>query len=235
MTKIIGKIGSYPPLPLRPSGVYDALMRLPILTWSSILTVSSIASLERYMRETDATIPGAVYAINLTARLSVIVYLLIIAGTAFTRLPALGRAHGIEPRISAVVGSFVITVLVLCPRRDLSPAESVISILLILAGNSLTALVLVYFRRSFSIMAEARQLVTSGPYRLIRHPLYLGEEIAVFGVFLQFLSPWTTGLLVFHFVFQLRRMHNEEIVLTNFFPEYSQYKANTFRLIPSVF
>jgi protein-S-isoprenylcysteine O-methyltransferase Ste14 len=220
---------------LRPSWVDDALMRLPILAWSSILTVSSTASLDRYICQADAAVPAVVYAINLATRLSVIVYLLIIAGTAFTRLPALGKAHGTEPRISAVIGSFLITVLVLCPRRELSATESVISIFLILADNSLAALVLICSRRSFSIMAEARQLITSGPYRFIRHPLYLGEELAVLGVFLQFLSSWTTGLLVLHLAFQLRRMHNEEVVLTNFFPEYQEYKAKTSLLIPGVY
>jgi protein-S-isoprenylcysteine O-methyltransferase Ste14 len=220
---------------LRPSRIYDALMRLPILTWSSILTVSSIVSFERYIHQADIGTSRAVCTINLTTRLSVITYLIVIAGTAFTRLPALGKLRGAEPRISAVIGSFLITGLVLFPRRELSPTESVISTLLILAGNSLGALVLLYFRRSFSIMAEARRLVTSGPYRFIRHPLYLGEELAALGVLIQFLSSWTMGLLAVHLAFQLRRMRNEEIVLTDFFPEYSKYRANKFRLIPGVY
>lgn len=50
---------------------------------------------------------------------------------------------------------------------------------------------LVELRRSFSIMPEARELATSGSYRLVRHPPYLAEEIAAASSVTQFLSIWT--------------------------------------------
>src|SRR5580704_8149618 len=37
-------------------------------------------------------------------------------------------------------------------------------------------------RRSFSLTPQARRLTTSGPYRIIRHPLYLGETLNVIGI-----------------------------------------------------
>jgi protein-S-isoprenylcysteine O-methyltransferase Ste14 len=52
---------------------------------------------------------------------------------------------------------------------------------------------------------------------------------------MQFLSAWTIGLLVVQLAFQLRRMQNEEILLAEFFPEYSIYKYNTHRLIPGFY
>jgi len=55
---------------------------------------------------------------------------------------------------------------------------SVISIL----GLTLAITSLFYLWRSFSMMIEARTLVTKGPYRLIRHPLYLGETLGLLGV-----------------------------------------------------
>ena len=84
-------------------------------------------------------------------------------------------------------------------------------------------------------MAETRQLVTAGPYRLVRHPLYLAEQIAIIGVFIQYASVWTALLLAMQIAFQLRRMHNEELVLTASFPEYSAYRQTTARLIPGVY
>jgi protein-S-isoprenylcysteine O-methyltransferase Ste14 len=85
------------------------------------------------------------------------------------------------------------------------------------------------------MMAEARRLVTSGPYRFVRHPLYLAEELSVIGLFLQFASLWTAALFAVQIAFQLRRMHNEENVLTASFPEYAAYRRRTARLIPGIY
>jgi protein-S-isoprenylcysteine O-methyltransferase Ste14 len=146
-----------------------------------------------------------------------------------------GKARGIEPRVSALIGTFLFTVVVLFPRRELSPIGATVSTLLTLAGNAFAIAVLTRLRGSFSIMAEARRLVTSGVYRFVRHPLYLAEEIAMIGVVMQYLSLWTLLLLAAQIAFQLRRMHNEEVVLGKSFPEYAAYKANTARLIPGIY
>jgi len=69
---------------------------------------------------------------------------------------------------------------------------------------------------------------------LVRHPLYLTEEIAIFGMFMQFASIWTVLILALQITFQLRRIHNEEAILTEAFPEYSMYREATNRLIPGV-
>jgi len=69
----------------------------------------------------------------------------------------------------------------------------------------------------------------------VRHPLYLTEEVAIVGLFMQFTSVWAALLLVVHMAIQLRRMHNEEIVLSGKFPEYDAYGRNTARLIPGIY
>jgi protein-S-isoprenylcysteine O-methyltransferase Ste14 len=84
-------------------------------------------------------------------------------------------------------------------------------------------------------MAEARRLVTTGPYRIVRHPLYLFEEVAAVGVLIQFLSVYTAVIFVAHIFIQLQRIKNEESVLEQAFPEYQHYKSTTARLIPGVY
>jgi protein-S-isoprenylcysteine O-methyltransferase Ste14 len=69
----------------------------------------------------------------------------------------------------------------------------------------------------------------------VRHPLYLAEEIALIGLFVQFASLWTALLLAVQIGFQLRRMHNEELVLSVRFPEYVAYRQTTARLIPGIY
>ena len=229
------RIGRFDLTEPQQSRAYDVLMRLPVLAWSTGLAIVSAAGLERYASAADPALPRAIYSVNIAMRLSVIVYLAILAATVVVRIQPMAKARGAEPRISALIGTFLLTVVVLFPRRELSLTAGCVSTLLIHAGNALAVFVLVRLRGSFSIMAEARQLVTAGAYRFVRHPLYLAEEIATIGSAMQFLSVWTTMLLVAQIAFQLRRIANEETLLTDVFPEYAKYREKTASIIPGIY
>ncbi len=83
-------------------------------------------------------------------------------------------------------------------------------------------------------MSEARGLVTRGPYRFVRHPLYLVEELAAVAGFIEAFSPAAALLLALQIAFQIRRILNEEAVLEASFPDYARYQATTARVIPGV-
>jgi protein-S-isoprenylcysteine O-methyltransferase Ste14 len=220
---------------LQQSRSYDLLMRLPLLGWCALCATLQMSGLGRYMREADPALASAVYAVNMAMRLSTIAFLLLLATAVILRARPAGKARGLEPRISAFSGSFLIYAIPLFPRRELSLGAEMVSTLLILIGSAGAVFALLRLGRSFSMMAEARRLVTSGPYRWVRHPLYVAEELAIIGIFMQFLSVWTALLLALQIAFQLRRMHNEEVVLTQSFPEYAAYRQQTARLIPGVY
>jgi protein-S-isoprenylcysteine O-methyltransferase Ste14 len=220
---------------LQHSRLYDVLMRLPMLMWSTFLGLVTVVGLQEYMRQADSTLPDSVYVLNIAMRASVIAYLVVIAATVVARMRPARKARGAEPRISALTGTFLFTAVVLFPRRELSLSADVVSTVLTLAGSIFAIVVLTQLRASFSIMAEARQLVTIGVYRLVRHPLYLAEEIAAIGVMMQFFSPWTALILVVQIGFQLRRMRNEEVILAEIFPEYQAYRERTARILPGIY
>jgi protein-S-isoprenylcysteine O-methyltransferase Ste14 len=220
--------------PCGESGLYDHVMRLPILFWSAGLAVLSATALHQFVKTANPTLPDAAYYVNIAMRLSVIAFLTLLGLTVVIRKPPVGRMRGIEPRISALIGTFLITAIALFPRRELSLPLGIASTLLILTGEGFSVVILMQLRSSFSIMPEARELVTSGLYRFVRHPLYLAEEIAV-GSVIQFLSAWTVMLFVFHIAFQLRRIGNEEAVLSQVFPEYSAYKVKTYQIVPGIY
>jgi len=86
--------------------------------------------------------------------------------------------------------------------------------------------------RCFGVLPEARGLVTGGPYRLVRHPLYLGELGTCAGLVIASPSGRNVFAAVVFALAQAARMLMEERELAHQFPEYRAYAARTPRLIP---
>jgi protein-S-isoprenylcysteine O-methyltransferase Ste14 len=108
--------------------------------------------------------------------------------------------------------------------------------IIVTAGLAYSLWGLAYLRRSFSIIPEARRLVTGGPYSLSRHPVYLGEVVAAVGVNLA-TAGWLGALAIVYFVTaELLRIRFEERVLAQAFPvEYPAYARRVPRYFPNPF
>jgi protein-S-isoprenylcysteine O-methyltransferase Ste14 len=151
------------------------------------------------------------------------------------RDPARARAKGLLPRLAAFGGAYVGVAVVLLPHQPIGLTLSLVSLLLMLAGAAFSVYSISHLGRSFSVMPEARQLVTDGPYARIRHPLYLGEAVSFLGLTLQYLSLFAITIFAVQIGFQLVRMKHEESVLSGLFPEYLAYKLRTARLVPGIY
>ncbi len=102
---------------------------------------------------------------------------------------------------------------------------------LIVAGNLLDVWGYAVLCRSLSIVAEARELKVTGPYRFVRHPVYLGQILAQAGVWLCFaaVNPVWWVFYACFVGFQLYRSRVEDEVLENAFGEpYREWKRRTF-------
>ena len=212
--------------------MYDLLMRLPLLGWGFLAMTAQLAGI---IRLTNTKSVDLVYGTHLAMRLSMITFILLTTAAVLVRTRPTAKASGVGPRISALAGSFMMYGMLFFPRHDLSLVGEIVSTLLTTVGSIGAVVALFQLGRSFSIMAESRQLVTTGPYRFVRHPLYAAEQIATLGVFMQFASIYTALLLSVQIAFQLRRMHNEELVLASRFAEYAAYRRTTARLIPGIY
>jgi protein-S-isoprenylcysteine O-methyltransferase Ste14 len=105
---------------------------------------------------------------------------------------------------------------------------------LMILGGLLNIAGLIAMRKSFAIMAEARVLVRTGPYRFVRHPMYLAHFLIFFCVVIQRLAP-LTGIVYLVFVAgQVIRARIEERKLAESFPEYEDYRRTTGMFFPNM-
>lgn len=158
----------------------------------------------------------------------------LIAVLCVIRLKPRQQAKGLIPVIAALGGAFLLTVVNLAPMAPLAPGLKSVAVLLLATGNILSVYCLASLGRSFSILPQARKLVTDGPYGLVRHPLYIAEVIAAVGVIMLHFNALSaiTGVLIL--ATQMRRAMYEERVLSDAFPEYAAYAARVPRFIPGL-
>lgn len=91
------------------------------------------------------------------------------------------------------------------------------------------------YTSTLGIQHEHR-LVTTGPYKYIRHPGYLGEVMSMFSVGLSLSSIVGLILGVASLVLVLVRIKpEEEMLIEHFGKEYQSYMRKTKRLIPFIY
>ena len=158
---------------------------------------------------------------------------LMLALLVMTRSPAKAQADGLLPRIAAFVGTYLPWTMTFFGKTE-QALPNLLSTACVLIGSIMTLITIRHLGRSFSLVPQARSVVQTGPYRFIKHPLYLAEEIAILGVVLQYLTPATVIIFVLHLGVQVCRILYEEELLRRNCPEYPSYEASRWRLVPYV-
>jgi protein-S-isoprenylcysteine O-methyltransferase Ste14 len=214
--------------------LYDAIAAAPLIAWYGLSAAHMLPALAATIREAELATLDLHFIASALAQLGAIALIVTALVFLLLRQPPKARAKGFFPRFAAFAGTYLGIAFVWLPPQPLGTLTSFASLALMLAGVGFAVYALLHLGRSFSLMAEARRLVTDGPYAYIRHPLYLGEAAAMLGLMLQFVSPLAVCIAAIQLAFQLERMKNEEQILTDMFPEYSAYMQRTARLLPGV-
>ncbi len=114
-------------------------------------------------------------------------------------------------------------------------ALQVVGLILFVSGLGLAVWARIYLGRNWGMPMTEKdepELVTSGPYTFVRHPIYSGLLLALLGTALATNIYWLIALLVVggYFIYSATV---EERILTSTFPAaYPDYRARTKMLIP---
>jgi protein-S-isoprenylcysteine O-methyltransferase Ste14 len=148
-------------------------------------------------------------------------------------------------RFAGVRVAIILVVLLLLRLRVLNgkavtgdPWLQVIGLAIFLLGLALAVWARVYLGRNWGMpMSEKAdpELVTTGPYSTVRHPIYSGIILAMIGTTIAVSLYWLVAVVLLGAYF-LYSAVMEERYMAGLFPDaYPRYKQSTRMLIPFIF
>jgi len=110
---------------------------------------------------------------------------------------------------------------------------------LFIVGTAIALVSMITLARNFAVLPAVRGVSSTGPYRLIRHPLYFGELMLVAACAVASTSLLSTVIVLATLVAVIWRIRSEEKLLQSIPAEdetvYGRYCDNVhYRLIPGV-
>lgn len=134
--------------------------------------------------------------------------------------PTTTRLYSLSAIMSTTIATFYFLFIQLDSGVALLPVWG--SEVLMLIGFVLQIVAKMYLGRSFGLLPANRGIVSAGPYRIVRHPIYLGYFISHLGFLSNVFSLQNVLILSLLYIFQFIRIINEERVLKQSF-EYREY------------
>lgn len=160
---------------------------------------------------------------------------LLVLGIALTRPAPRAQDHSV-PSSAAVIVSYAypyaqLAYLRWVPGDAAWPAGGFV---LIVLGACLSLASLLTLGRWFGVRPALRGLATTGPYRLVRHPMYLAYVLADVGCNLEEWNSGTVLLVIAGWVSLVYRIHAEERILSRDIGWSTYLTVVRYRLLPGL-
>ena len=208
---------------------FERLVLVPV--FFSLLLINALGA---YSHLEKHLFSDAVSTFHIVHKGLMICFYILLIALFFTRSEAKATSRSLLARTLAYAGTFTPFLLSFTKGPNTGITTTLISISIMTCGMLFCLYSLKTLGRSFGIMPQARSLVRRGPYRLIRHPLYVGEIVAFGGAILTGFTITKLGIFLLLIALQSYRAFQGEKVLEETIPAYSVYKSATKRFIPGV-
>lgn len=161
-------------------------------------------------------------------------FYLIVIWYYLRRHPASATSRSVPALVIAVIATALPFAIPLVSGVAPEPWRGGLADMLLIGGIVWSIWALRSLGRNLSVLAQARAMAESGPYRLVRHPLYAGEIISALGLTLIANSVAALALWLGLCGAQIYRARAEERLLLATVPDYRGYQARTAALIPGI-
>jgi protein-S-isoprenylcysteine O-methyltransferase Ste14 len=178
---------------------------------------------------------GATGALRALGGVLIILFYAITIWCYLRRRPAVATSKSVTAHAAAVAATWLPLTLPLLHGTPPGPGRQGVSDALLIAGTAWAVWSLVSLGRNVSVLAQARSVVSQGPYRWIRHPLYAGELVSALGVAIAMNTVAAGAVWLMLCGLQVYRALREERVLLQALPDYGDYRRRTAALLPGVF
>lgn len=125
-----------------------------------------------------------------------------------------------DPKTQILAWASALLPLALSPRASTNPWLA----LLLVPGLLLAFWAMLALDRSFSIAPAKRKIVTRGPYKYMRHPMYTGEILSLAGVLVLSFSLWNVAIFILFIATVVWRIYEEESLISDIYRSEIRWK-----------